>query len=164
MAAARAILEGEGRAALTMRRLGEATGMRAPSLYKHFRDKAAVEAALVEEALAELGTAARAALDRPGRGGPVAALLVAYRQEAARNPNLYRLATAGPLDRGPLPAGLEDWSGEPFFLVTGEPARAQALWAFAHGMAILEIDGRFADTSHLDRTWAEGAAAFAAVS
>lgn len=160
VAAARAILESEGEAALTMRRLGEATGMRAPSLYKHFRDKAAVEAALVEEALAEMGAALHAALVRPGRRGPVAALLAAYREQGNRQPNLYRLATAGPLDREPLPAGLEDWAGEPFFLVTGEPQRAQALWAFAHGMVILEIDARFSDASHLDATWAAGAAAF----
>jgi AcrR family transcriptional regulator len=160
VAAARAILESEGEAALTMRRLGEATGMRAPSLYKHFRDKAAVEAALVEEALAEMGAALHAALARPGRRGPVAALLAAYRAEATGQPNLYRLATSGPLDREPLPEGLEDWSGEPFLLATGEPQQAQALWAFAHGMVILEIDTRFSDASHLDATWAAGAAAF----
>lgn len=164
VAAARSILEAEGQAALTMRRLGEATGMRAPSLYKHFRDKAALTAALVEEALAEMGTLLRAAVEDPAEAGPVAALLAAYRREATRNPNLYRLATSGPLDRDQLPPGLEDWSGEPFFLVTGDPARAQALWAFAHGMVILEIDRRFADTSQLDRTWAEGAAAFSALS
>ena len=160
VAAARAILEAEGEASLTMRRLGEATGMRAPSLYKHFRDKAAVESALVEEALVEMGTTLHGALDRPGRRGPVAALLAAYRAEANRSPNLYRLATAGRLDREPLPAGLEDWAGEPFFLVTGDPQRAQALWAFAHGMVILEIDGRYPDGSDLDRTWAAAAAAF----
>ena len=44
--------------------------------------------------------------------------------------------------------------------MTGEPHRAQALWSFAHGMVILELDGRFPAGSDLDRTWAEGAAAF----
>lgn len=159
-AAARSILEADGVAALTMRRLGEATGMRAPSLYKHFRDKAAVEAALLEEALAEVGAALHAAVARPGRRGPVNAVLAAYRDHGTTHPNLYRLATAGPLDRTVLPAGLEGWAGEPFFLVTGEPQQAQALWAFAHGMVILEIDDRFSDSRHLDATWTAGAKAF----
>ena len=41
MAAARWILEAEGRDALTMRRLGAEVGIRAPSLYKHFPDAVA---------------------------------------------------------------------------------------------------------------------------
>jgi hypothetical protein len=85
---------------------------------------------------------------------------VAYRRYALAHPNLYRLATAGPLPRAELPEGLEDWAGEPFFLVTGDPSRSQALWAFAHGMVVLELDGRFPAGSDLDHTWAEGAAAF----
>ena len=52
--AARQILEREGADGLTMRRLGEAVGIRAPSLYKHFPDKAAVEIALIEDGFAEI--------------------------------------------------------------------------------------------------------------
>ena len=55
VAAARRILEEEGVEALTMRRLAGAVGMRAPSLYKYFPTKRAVEAALIEEAMVELG-------------------------------------------------------------------------------------------------------------
>jgi AcrR family transcriptional regulator len=160
VAAARKILEAEGRDALTMRRLADALGMRAPSLYKHFADKASVESALVEDALAEMGLALHHAVAHPARRTPVAALLAAYRAHGTSNPSLYRLATSGPLDRGALAPGVEDWAGEPFFLATGDPHRAQALWAFAHGMVILEIDDRFADSSGLDRTWTAGAAAF----
>ena len=87
-------------------------------------------------------------------------MLAAYRTYARAHPNLYRLATAGPLPRGDLPAGLEDRAGEPFLAVTGDAHRAQALWAFTHGMVVLELDGRFPPGSALDRTWAEGAAAF----
>jgi AcrR family transcriptional regulator len=158
--AARALLEADGPEALTMRALAERLGMRAPSLYKHFRDKAAVQAALIEEALAEMGAALHAAIDRPGRRGPVAAVLDTYRRQAVANPDLYRLATTGPLDRAALPSGLEDWAGEPFLLVAGDPHRAQALWAFAHGMVILEIDHRFPDETALDPTWKAAVAAF----
>lgn len=160
VAAAWVLLEAEGPEALTMRRLADELGIKAPSLYKHLPDKAALEAALVEAALAEMGTALHAAVARPGRAGPVRALLDTYRSYGVAHPNLYRLATAGPLARALLPPGLEDWAGEPFFLVSGDAHRAQALWAFAHGMVILEIDGRFADASDLARTWRAGATAF----
>ncbi|MHB1887370.1 MAG: TetR family transcriptional regulator, partial [Acidimicrobiales bacterium] len=60
--------------------------------------------------------------------------------------------------------GLEAWAGEPFYLVMGEPYLAQALWAFAHGTMILELDRRFFEGSDLDLTWRAGAEAFNAAS
>jgi AcrR family transcriptional regulator len=162
VAAARVLLEREGPEALTMRRLGEELGIRAPSLYKHLASKKAVEVALIEEAFREIGAALHAALEE--RDSPVDAtrtLLSTYRQFSLAQPNLYRLATAGPLPREDLTPGLEEWAGEPFLLVTGEAQLAQALWSFAHGMVILEIDGRYPQDSELDKTWETGAAAFA---
>src|SRR5829696_478579 len=159
VAAAHSLLKAYGRDAVTMRALADEVGIRAPSLYKHFPDKAAVESALIEDALVEMGTALHRAVQRPGRRSVTAALLAAYRAEGVGSPHLYRLATSGPLDRAALAPGIEDWAGEPFFLATRDPHRAQALWSFAHGMVILEIDGRFADGG-LDRTWKAGADAF----
>jgi hypothetical protein len=75
-------------------------------------------------------------------------------------PNLYRLATSGPLARQRLPEGLEDWAGNPWFVVTGDAALAQALWSLAHGMVILELDDRYPPGSDLDATWRAGAVAF----
>ncbi len=155
--AARVVLETEGRDALTMRRLAEVMGIRAPSIYKHLPGKQAVEAALIDRALLEMGRACHDAIRGPA---PAAALFATYRREALARPNLYRLATSGPLARELLTPGLEDWAGEPWFLVAGEPYLAQAMWAFAHGMVILELDGRFPETAHLDRTWAAAARAF----
>jgi AcrR family transcriptional regulator len=160
VAAARHILEDEGADALTMRRLAAEVGIRAPSLYKHFPTKRAVEAVLVEEGMVELGNALHLAVAAPGRSGRVRRLLDAYRKAALASPALYRLATAGPLSREVLSPGLEAWAGESFFLATGDPWRAQALFSFAHGMVILELDDRFPPGSDLARTWRAGAAAF----
>ncbi|CAM3997689.1 TetR/AcrR family transcriptional regulator [Tsukamurella strandjordii] len=154
VAAARGLLEREGWDAVTMRALADEVGIRAPSLYKHFASKDAVKTALVAVALAESGAALRPTTD-------VAELLRRYRAVARANPNLYRLATVGPLDRRSLPDGLEEWSGAPFFEVTGDAHAAQALWASAHGMAILEIDGRFPTGAAPDETWHRLAARFA---
>src|SRR5205085_2229890 len=141
VAAARQVLEDEGAEALTMRRLGDELGIKAPSLYKHLPGRDAVVAQVVEHSLFESGELMHAAVSAPGRRGPVAALLAAYRDFGRAHPNLYRLMTTGGLDRGSLTPGLEGWAGEPFYRATGDPYRAQALWAFAHGTLILEIDG-----------------------
>jgi len=160
LAAARLVLERDGAAGLTMRSVADELGIRAPSLYKHVAGKGAIEVMLIEAALREMGAELHSAVRRPGRAGAVSSLLRAYRRHAVAHPNVYRLATAGPLPRGELEPGLEAWAGEPFFLVTEDPHRAQALWAFTHGMVILELDGRFPEGSALDRTWARGAAVF----
>ncbi|BDD80728.1 TetR family transcriptional regulator [Tsukamurella pulmonis] len=153
VAAARDLLERDGWEKVTMRDLADEVGIRAPSLYKHFANKDALKAVLVGVALAESGAALRPVRD-------VAALLRDYRAVALAQPNLYRLATVGPLDREALPAGLEEWSGAPFFEVTGDSHAAQALWAAAHGMASLEIDGRFPTGTAPEATWAELARRF----
>ncbi len=160
VAAARRVLEAEGRDALTMRRLAEVMGIRAPSIYKHLPGKHAVEAALIDRGLLEIGLALHAAVEHPGRAGPVAALFAAYRSEALARPNLYRLATSGALRRALLTPRLEEWAGEPWFSVAGDAHAAQAMWAFAHGMVILELDSRFPEGSQLDRTWRAGVRAF----
>jgi AcrR family transcriptional regulator len=160
VAAAHEVLEREGPGALTMRRLADELGIQAPSLYKHFRNKAAVELALISDALWEIGRASHDAVSSGAASRGVANLVAAYRDHAAAAPNLYRLATQGTLDRAALQPGLEEWAGNPWYVVTGDPAAAQALWSFAHGMVILELDGRYPEGSDLDATWAAGIAAF----
>jgi AcrR family transcriptional regulator len=156
---ARRLLDSEGPDGLTMRRLADEVGIRAPSLYNHFPDKAALESALIEEAMVEMGTALDGAVENP-KEAPVHSLLGAYRRTAVAEPHLYRLATSGRLARDTLPVGLEEWAGSRFFAVTGDPHRSQALWSMAHGMVILEIDGRYPPDSDLDLTWRAAADAF----
>jgi len=160
VAAARAIVEREGRDALTMRRLADDLGIQAPSLYKHFAGKAAVELALIGDAFAEFGATLHDALRDLHGASPIGSLLRTYRHHALTHGNLYRLVTTGYLRRDGLPADLEEWAGIPFYAATGDPQLAQALWAFAHGMVILELDRRFLPGSDLEATWKAGTAAF----
>jgi AcrR family transcriptional regulator len=159
--AARVLLEEVGSDGLTMRRLAGELGIKAPSLYKHFTGRPALELALAEAGLHETGVALHAAV-ASAKDGPVTALLRAYRACGRANPQLYRLITSDTFPRADLLPGLEAWSGEPFFLAMGEPYLAQALWSFAHGTLILELDHRFLEGSDLDLTWRAGAEAFAA--
>jgi AcrR family transcriptional regulator len=158
IAVARRLLEEEGAATLTMRRLAERVGIRAPSLYKHFPDKAALEAALIATGLEDAATVFEAAVD--GAADPLTALAAVYRQFALDHPHLYRLMNNGPLPREHLPPGLEDRTAAPLLRVAGTQVRARAIWAFAHGMVMLELDHRFPPDADLDAAWQAGITAF----
>ena len=160
VSAARQILERDGPDSLTMRRLGDAVGIRAPSLYKHFPDKAAVEVALINDGFEEIARSFETALAN-GEDSLVE-IAKAYRAFARSNPHLDRLMTAGPLPRERLRSGVEARAAAPIVQAVGEPDRARAIWAFAHGMVILELDGRFPPEADLDAAWAAGLTAFAA--
>jgi hypothetical protein len=69
--------------------------------------------------------------------------------------------TARPLDRDRLAPGVEAAAAAPLLAaVGGDSDRARAAWAFAHGMADLELNGRFPADADLDAAWARGVAAF----
>jgi AcrR family transcriptional regulator len=172
VAAARRLLEEEGAEALTMRRLAEQVGIKAPSLYKHLPDKTALEAAIIATGLEDAATMFEAAVataapgagaGNGGAGGGGAALVAlagAYREFALAHPHLYRLMHNGPLPRQHLPPGAEDRAAAPVLQAAGSRARARAVWAFAHGMVMLELDQRFPADADLDAAWAAGIAAF----
>lgn len=160
IAAARALLEEEGPEALTMRRLADRVGIKAPSLYKHFPDKSCVVTALAGEMLQETADVLEAA--EKATPGSFPALADAYRTYALAHPHLYLLATGGRPDRAALATGAEDTAAAPLLrAVGGDESRARAAWAFAHGMVVLELHGRFPPGADLTAAWDTGVAAFA---
>ena len=158
VAAASHLLETEGPDALTMRRLGAAIGIRAPSLYKHFPDKAAVEIALMNNGFIALAEISEQIVRDHGKS--LAALADAYRAFALDRPHLYRLMTEGELPRERLQPGVEERAGAPLGYVLGDENLARAAWAFAHGMIILELDNRFPPDADITAAWTTGLAAF----
>ncbi len=157
--AARVLLEEEGPDAVSMRRVAERLGIRAPSLYKHLPDKAALEATLISDGFAEQAANFEDAVR--GADDPLLAIATAYRDFARARPHLYRLMTERPLARDRLVPGVEARAAAPLIeAVGGDPALARAAWAFAHGMAILELNGRFPPDADLDQAWRRGLDAF----
>ena len=153
--AARVLLEEDGPAALSMRRLAERLGIRAPSIYKHLPDKQALEAAIISvgfERQADAFEAAVAAAD-----DPLAAIARVYRRFALSHPHLYRLMTERELRRELLSPGVEERAALPVYEAVGRDRDlARAAWAFAHGMTILELDRRFPADADLDEAWNRG--------
>jgi AcrR family transcriptional regulator len=160
VAVARELLEQEGPAALTMRRLAERLGIRAPSLYKHLPDKAALEAAIIATGFEDAAAVFEHAVD--GAADPLAAFAAAYRAFALAHPHLYRLMTDQPLPREYLPAGVEERAAAPLQRAAGDPARARAIFAFAHGMVLLELTRRLPPGADPEAAWKEGITAFQA--
>ena len=161
--AAREILERDGESALTMRRLAAELGMKAPSLYKHFPDKEALKLELIVIGFEESAAAFEEALTtRPT--SQIAALGAAYRRYARTHPHIYRLMTDRPLPRERLPAGLEYRTAAPLAQVMASVAGARAAWALAHGLSMLEINGRFPADADIDAAWEAGMTAMERIS
>jgi AcrR family transcriptional regulator len=159
VAVALELLEAEGPDALSMRRVADGVGIRAPSLYEHLPDKRALEAAIISVGFERLADAFDAAAAQPG--DPLARAAGVYRAFAAAHPHLYRLMTAHELHRELLTPGVEDRAGRVIYEAAGRDADlARAAWAFAHGMTILELDHRFPAGADLDAAWERGLAAF----
>jgi len=153
VAAARELLEAEG--SVSMRRLADRPGIKAPSLYQHVRDKGELEAALISDALLE-------AAERLERAADIDELGAAYRAFALEHPHLYRLMFEGRLPRERLVPGAEERAAAPVIAAAGgDPDRARALYAYARGMVVLELGGRFPEGAGLDAAWARGLRAFA---
>lgn len=162
VAVARELLDEGGIDAVSMRRVADRLGIRAPSLYKHLPDKQALENALISAGFDEL----KEAFSSPPGGAREEALLWfahSYRDFAVRRPHLYRLMTERPLDRAGLRPGVEDAAAAPLVeAVGGDEDLARAAWAFAHGMTILELNARFPAGADLDAAWTRGIVALAA--
>jgi AcrR family transcriptional regulator len=158
LAAARELLESEGPEALSMRNLGERVGIRAASLYKHFDSKPALEAALSSQGFDEQAEMYEAAL--AASPDAVGAMGEAYRGFARRHPHLYRLMYDRSLDRSLIAAGSEERAVAPVLLAFGgDRDLARAAFAFAHGMAILELNHRFPADADVEAAWRRGLAA-----
>jgi AcrR family transcriptional regulator len=138
-----------------MRRIADRVGIRAASIYKHFPNKDALEAAMIS-----VGFERQA--DAFGRAGrDLSALGAAYRAFAREHPHLYRLMTERALNRDALEPGVEARAAAPVIeAVGGDSDTARAAWAFAHGMTILDLNDRFPPGADLDAAWSRGLAAF----
>ena len=90
--AARAILEESGAEALTMQSVADRVGVRAPSLYKHVADRAALVQAVVDAVMADLVTALAIPRPSPDPRTDLRRVARRYRAFVRANPAGYALA------------------------------------------------------------------------
>ena len=158
---ARILIEHEGVEALSLGKIAAELGIKAPSLYRHIKNKHALLQAVVERTYLRLFDAYDHALANAD-DDPIEQLLrlsLAQREFAANNPNTYMLAysTQSPasetnptmlLDRAILVQQIiSQISGEEDSL----PA-LRGLLAITHGFVMLELNGQFRRGGDLSET------------
>lgn len=151
LAQARALLDEDGPAALTLREIARRAGVAAPSAYHHFANLDAITVALAEEGFTELVTRLEAGpADAAGQLAPVG---LAYVRFAMDNPGLYRLMFGEGLKTSSAENQAVQKLRERAYerVKTGLRARvpeeevataALYLWSLVHGLALLIIDDR----------------------
>jgi AcrR family transcriptional regulator len=163
--AARKLLEKQGQDGFSMKEIAAAVGVRAPSLYGRFSDRAALLAAIELQLLDELARVLAAAAI-PGKSiGTLVAQAEAYRQFAKANPQGYALlfdvrsarteegATARARALAPSMAALVALVGPKRALLA-----ARVLAPYLHGFASMEIAGAFRLGGGLDAAFSNGVA------
>lgn len=160
-AAAIGLLEREGEAALTLRRVASTLGVVPNALYRYYATRDVLVAAVADEVARRLLAAINDALDRQGQDAPrcaedrVRTLLEVYAAFADARPALYAtLMTDRPDAEAalPQPLGYELlWLRvievlEPLTGQADAPAAAVTLWSLLHGMWALDranlLDGQ----------------------
>jgi AcrR family transcriptional regulator len=166
--AARAILEEDGLDAVTMASVASRVGVRAPSLYKHVRDREELLVAMIGAAADELRDVVTAAASGAPDDVPsqVAAVADAYRAFARRTP---RAASLLYMDFGPdltVPQERLAEAARPIVELAGAIAgernalpAARVLTAFVHGFTSMESAGAFRMGGDIDAAYRLGIAA-----
>ena len=152
LAAARELLEDEGLDAVTMAAVADRVGVRAPSLYKHLRDRPSWSAASSPPRRASSRASWRPRSPRRPTTRPrgVRAIASAYRAFARRSPRAAALLFADLGPELPIPQAELARSARPVLeaaaALAGEdralPA-ARSLTAFVHGFTSMESAGAF---------------------
>lgn len=150
IAAGRAVLAQDGVSGLTMQRVGEAVGVRAPSLYKHVPGRSALIRLVAGEVVADLARQLDAGARTGDPGVDLRSLAITLRTFAHRDPHSFDLLfTPLPDDAAPDASTFAAAAG-PVVRVAAELAgpdhaldAARTVTAWASGFLRMELAGAF---------------------
>jgi AcrR family transcriptional regulator len=150
IAAARKLIEKNGLDALSMQAVAEAVGVRAPSLYKRYADRAALVRAVSSDVVVQMRRLLEKAASTGNPAQDLRAIARAHRAYARRSPHLYALVFATHGGAAELPP--EEYGSMMIVLFErmgrfGPPAHtlegARVLVSFTHGFVQMEAAGAF---------------------
>jgi AcrR family transcriptional regulator len=154
------LLREEGLDAVTLRAVGDLTGLSRMAPYRHFADKTALLAALAIRVVSDLSAhVAGAVLERDSRAERMRAFYTGYVEYAMEHPEEYRLVFASDFligDHPELEAAIDEVMAALGMEVTCDQAASKAgmmaLLSTAHGLAQLAAAGHLAHKgiSHTD--------------
>lgn len=133
---------------LAIRSLAAALGLTPNALYRYFSNLAALEAALADESRRLVLEALQKAAGKKSPEDAIRSLARAYVSFARKQPQLFALTLMPPTTETEDAVHVKSWR---FVLghvarIYGEekaPEATVALWAFLHGMTVLEAAGVF---------------------
>jgi AcrR family transcriptional regulator len=168
---ARQIIETEGLDRLSLGRLAQALGVKAPSLYHHVQNKTdlllAVNTLTLLDLVGAMQTAIAAASHDPR--DRLRAMANAYRAYAHAHPVAYSLLYSSTEPALYPDAQLSEALALPLqelmAALTGPEAALDALrgaWALLHGFVTLELSGQFRRGGSLEESWARSLEAYLA--
>jgi AcrR family transcriptional regulator len=142
--AARAILEEESLAALTLRAVARRAGVSHAAPYRHFPNHEALLVELSIEGFQELRDLLGEAAKTPGsESDRIAHIGAAYMRFVAKRPALARLMFGGQLpnrDKFPALGQAADAIGNEIGVALHDSALGLAVWAAVHGLAMLVLE------------------------
>ena len=151
VAIARRLVAASGPEALTVSAVAQSAGVKAPSLYKHFADRAALMKAVEIEILLELEATLRRETEGETPKARIASMAHAYRRFGKAAPNRYRVIYSGNAFIDPDIRAACLFSAQPLF----EELRAagiaedrvlpvsRTMVPFLHGFVLMEIGSAF---------------------
>lgn len=159
----RAVLEAEGLDGLTMQRIAEAVGVRAPSLYKRVRSRGDLIRLIGNDVAGELAAILDGAASSGDPRTDLSAIADAFRSFALRHPEGYRLLFARLPDGARIDPELNARAVESLLRTAarlgGEERAldtARTVVAWATGFIALELAGAFRLGGDVDRAFAYG--------
>jgi AcrR family transcriptional regulator len=163
VAVSRALLEEGGPDAVTMQAVADRVGVRAPSLYKHVRDREHLLAEVVAATLVDITERADAVRSGGDPRRTIAEHARMMRRLAHERPNAYGLAF-GALPGAPMPdpgmsaRGLQPLLAATTLLVGEEHALdgARLVTAWANGFITMERTGALRMGGDVDAAWEWG--------
>lgn len=149
------LLETEGVADLSLRRLAREAGVSATAPYAHFADRQAVLAAVAEAGFAlldaDLGLAEEAMAEQ-GPAKQLTALGAAYVGFATDHPALFRLMFGSTLADLSAVASVQEAGRATYARIDAAVARLRpeaaagtACWSMMHGLAVLVLDNKLGE-------------------
>jgi AcrR family transcriptional regulator len=148
--AALELLEEGGAAQLSLRAVARRAGVAPSAPYRHYADREALMSAIAAVGYRELAEFLTSAHPSPSTPEELAEVAAAYVQFALRRPALFRVMFGEPCDRDSAERGAATEAISAYVAAIvrhafpgGDPdALATAIWALAHGMAYLHLDGK----------------------
>ena len=163
VAAGRELLEAGGLDAVTMQAVAGRVGVRAPSLYKRFPNRAALIAAIGSATLDDLGRRLEPLSRDPDPATGLRTVAEGFRAFARAHPRAYELLFMNLPPGSRPPAERNVQASAPLLAVAQRlvgPDRAldaaRLITAFAHGFVSMEINGAFRLGGDVDEAYRYG--------